>query len=71
MTKILNFGLKIKGGGRVVVGRVAHVKSSDPATPQNLKHPPCPIRSLFTTKGGTPSLLRSYKRKAPIFKERT
>ena len=30
MTKILNFGLKIKG----VVGRVAHAKSSDPATPQ-------------------------------------
>ena len=29
MTKILNFALKIKG----VVGRVAHVKSSDPATP--------------------------------------
>ena len=29
MTKILNFGLKIKGG----VGRVAHAKSSDPATP--------------------------------------
>ena len=30
MTKILNFALKIKG----VVGRVAHAKSSDPATPQ-------------------------------------
>ena len=29
MTKILNFALKIKG----VVGRVAHMKSSDPATP--------------------------------------
>ena len=29
MTKILNFALKIKG----VVGRVAHAKSSDPATP--------------------------------------
>ena len=29
MTKILNFGLKIKG----VVGRVAHAKSPDPATP--------------------------------------
>ena len=28
MTKILNFALKIKG----VVGRVAHAKSSDPAT---------------------------------------
>ena len=28
MTKILNFGLKIKGA----VGRVAHAKSSDPAT---------------------------------------
>ena len=30
VTKILNFALKIKG----VVGRVALVKSSDPATPQ-------------------------------------
>ena len=29
MTKLLNFALKIKG----VVGRVAHAKSSDPATP--------------------------------------
>ena len=29
MTKILNFALKIKG----VVGRVAHAKSSDLATP--------------------------------------
>ena len=29
MTKISNFALKIKG----VVGRVAHAKSSDPATP--------------------------------------
>ena len=28
MTKVLNFALKIKG----VAGRVAHVKSSDPAT---------------------------------------
>ena len=34
MTKIFNFALKIKG----VVGRVAHAKSSDPATPQNLEH---------------------------------
>ena len=33
MTKIFNFALKIKG----VVGRVAHAKSSDPATPQNLE----------------------------------
>ena len=30
MTKILNFAFKIKG----VVRRVAHAKSSDPATPQ-------------------------------------
>ena len=30
MTKILNFAWKMKG----VVGRVAHAKSSDPATPQ-------------------------------------
>ena len=29
MTKILNFALKIKGAA----GRVAHAKSSDPATP--------------------------------------
>ena len=29
MTKILNFALKVKG----VVGRVAHAKSSNPATP--------------------------------------
>ena len=33
MTKILNLALKIKG----VVGRVAHVKSSDPAIPQNFE----------------------------------
>ena len=33
MTKKLNFPLKIKG----MVGRVAHAKSSDPATPQNLE----------------------------------
>ena len=32
MTKILNFSLKIKG----VVGRVAHAKSSDPATPPKI-----------------------------------
>ena len=39
MTRILNFALKIKG----VVGRVAHAKSSDPATPpkkKNLKRAP-------------------------------
>ena len=35
MTKILNFGLKIKGGG--VVGRVAQAKSSDPATPSKFE----------------------------------
>ena len=33
MTKILNFALKIKRGG----GEVAHARSSDPATPQNLE----------------------------------
>ena len=33
MTKILNFGLKIKG----VVERVAHEKSSDPATPSKFE----------------------------------
>ena len=37
VTKILNFGLKIKG----VVGRVAHAKSSDPTTPT-----PTPKKSL-------------------------
>ena len=39
MAKILNFALKIKG----VVGRVAHAKSSYPATPsprKNLKRAP-------------------------------
>ena len=39
MTKMLNFALKIKG----VVGRVAHAKSSDPATPppkKNLERAP-------------------------------
>ena len=37
MTKIVNFALKIKG-----VRRVAHAKSSDPATPspQNLERAP-------------------------------
>ena len=37
MTKILNFGLKIKG----VVGRVARAKSSDPATPPKKKFETC------------------------------
>ena len=37
MTNIFNFTLKIKG----VVGRVAHAKSSDPATPQNLERALC------------------------------
>ena len=32
MIKILNFALKSRG----VVGRVAHAKSSDPATPQKV-----------------------------------
>ena len=36
VTKILNFALKIKG----VVGRVAHAKSSYPATAQNLERAP-------------------------------
>ena len=43
MTKILNFGLKIKG----VVGRVAHAKSSDPATPQ--KFETCPKLKIKLT----------------------
>ena len=33
MTKVLKFALKIKGGGR----EGGTCKSSDPATPQNLK----------------------------------
>ena len=41
MTKISNFALKIKG----VVGRVAHGKSSDPATPQNLE---CALKQAKT-----------------------
>ena len=48
MTKILNFALKIKGGG--VVERVAHAKSSDPATPssqKNLKHAPSPYSLIL------------------------
>ena len=41
MTKILNFSLKIKRGkSSGMVGRVAHAKSSDPATPQNLERAP-------------------------------
>ena len=40
MTKIVNFALKIKG----VVGRVANAKSSDPATPHNLKRTPERLR---------------------------
>ena len=48
MTKIFNFALKIKGGGR----RVAHAKSSDPATPQNLKRAldqlPIPLTTCST-----------------------
>ena len=39
MTKIFNFALKAKG----VVGRVAHAKSSDPATPQNLELERAPL----------------------------
>ena len=35
VTKILNFALKRGGGG--VVGKVAHAKSSDPATPPQKK----------------------------------
>ena len=43
MTKILNFGLKIKG----VVGRVAHAKSSDPATPPKFETCTRPLSSLL------------------------
>ena len=46
MTKSLNFALKIKGGG--VVGRVAHVKSSDPATPP--KFGTCTYPPLVVTR---------------------
>ena len=42
VTKILNFVLKIKG----VVGRVAHAKSSDPATPS--KFETCTFIQAFT-----------------------
>ena len=41
MTKIFNFALKIKG----VVGRVAHTKSSDPATPQ--KFGTCTKKNIY------------------------
>ena len=40
MTKIFNFALKI------LVGRVAHAKSSDPATPQNLARAPSKSRQM-------------------------
>ena len=43
MTKLLNFALKIKG----VVGRVAHAKSSDPATSQKKKLKRAPARGLL------------------------
>ena len=46
MTKILNFGLKIKE----VVGRVAHAKSSDPTTPppqKKKKFETCTLLDLF------------------------
>ena len=42
MTTIFNFALKIKG----VVGRVAHAKSSDLATPQNLERAPVDASEL-------------------------
>ena len=43
MTKIFNFALKVKG----VVGRVAHAKSSDPATPQNLERAPVCLSMIY------------------------
>ena len=46
MTKILNFALKIKG----VVGRVAHAKSSDPATPP--KFGTCTFRQIIINRLG-------------------
>ena len=52
MRKILNFALKIKG----VVGRVAHAKSSDPATPQKFgtcimsKYPTLPNSEFIPSK---------------------
>ena len=45
MTKILHFALKIKG----VVGRVAHAKSSDPATPP--KFGTCTNKEVQNFKG--------------------
>ena len=41
MTKIFNFALKIKG----VVGRVAHAKSSDPATPPKFGTCTCAVQA--------------------------
>ena len=52
MTKNLNFALKIKG----VVGRVAHAKSSDPATPP--KFGTCTRTRVITAKQQTD--LRSW-----------
>ena len=51
MTKILNFALKIMG----VVGRVAHSKSSDPATPP--KSGMCTCKNVNTLLNGYESVL--------------
>ena len=51
MTKVLNFGLKIKR----VVGRVAHAKSSDPVTPPKFETCTCLNSSINpnrTLRGG-------------------
>ena len=46
MTKIFNFALKIKG----VVERVAHAKSSDPATPPQKKNLERALRDRLVEK---------------------
>ena len=53
MTKILNFGLKIKG----LVERVAHAKSSDPATP-----PPNVKRALGVCVFGVGPMFLTFSR---------
>ena len=54
MTKLFNFALKIKGGGR----RVAEAKSSDPATPQ--KFGTCTYRQNDISSAFTLAVVTSY-----------
>ena len=53
MTKILNFALKIKE----VVRRVAHAKSSNPATPP----PPQSLKRALVRQMGTVSHLATFQ----------